>query len=534
MSRSLKWRSIVVAAAIILSLVYIYPSLVEGDLPTWWQKALPSEKINLGLDLKGGMHLVLEVQVETAVQSALDRIVEDLKAELRKDKIPVMSVARTADNKIEIKAANENNQERLNKLLENKFPHLVTDSSGQGDDAYSVVLAMDKKEAKRIRDLAVSQGLETIRNRIDQMGMKEPDIRLQGEDRIIVQIPGIEDPDKAIELMKTTAFLEFKLVDESRSPEKALAEGPPPGTEVLYELKTNPETGRTTKIPFLLRKRTQMTGAYVTDARVQIDNQFNTPYVSLNFDSNGSRIFEQITGANINKRLAIVLDGVVKSAPVIQDKIGGGRAQITGNFTMEEARNLAIVLRSGALLAPVKVLEERTVGASLGEDSINMGVNSIVVGLILVMIFMVIYYRMSGVIADVALLLNLLLIMAVLASFRATLTLPGIAGILLTIGMSVDANVLIFERIREEIRLGKTPRAAVDGGFGKALWTIVDANVTTLIVAIVLFQFGTGPIRGFAVTLSIGIVASFFTAIFVSRLIFDYLLVQLKMKAVSV
>jgi preprotein translocase subunit SecD len=277
-----------------------------------------------------------------------------------------------------------------------------------------------------------------------------------------------------------------------------------------------------------------MTGAYVTDARVQIDNQFNTPYVSLNFDSNGARIFEQITGANINKRLAIVLDDVVKSAPVIQDKIAGGRAQITGNFTMEEARNLAIVLRSGALLAPVKILEERTVGASLGEDSIRMGVNSILVGLVLVMIFMVVYYRMAGGIADVALLLNILIIMAVLSSFRATLTLPGIAGILLTIGMSVDANVLIFERIREEIRLGKTPRAAVDGGFGKALWTIVDANVTTLIVAIVLFQFGTGPIRGFAVTLSIGIVASFFTAIFVSRLIFDYLLVQVKMKAVSV
>jgi preprotein translocase subunit SecD len=267
---------------------------------------------------------------------------------------------------------------------------------------------------------------------------------------------------------------------------------------------------------------------------VSLDYQFNTPYVSLSFDSKGARLFERITEANVHKRLAIVLDGNVYSAPEIQEKIGGGRAQITGRFTMDEARDLAIALRAGALPAPVEILEERTVGPSLGQDSIEQGINSIIVGMILVLVFMVIYYRVSGVIADVAVILNVLLIMGALAAFRATLTLPGIAGIILTIGMSVDANVLIFERIREEIRLGKSPRAAVDGGFGKAMLTILDANVTTLIAALVLFQFGTGPIRGFAVTLSVGIVASLFTAIFVSRLIFDYLLVQLKMRQVSV
>ncbi|MDY6852764.1 MAG: protein translocase subunit SecD, partial [Thermodesulfobacteriota bacterium] len=311
------------------------------------------------------------------------------------------------------------------------------------------------------------------------------------------------------------------------------ANGPPPGTEVLYQIKTDRETGRTSKTPFLLRKRTLMTGQYVTDARVAF-NQFNEAYVSLNLDSKGARLFERITEAHVKKRLAIVLDGNVYSAPVIQERIGGGRAQISGSFSLEEAKDLAIVLRAGALPAPVKILEERTVGPSLGHDSISQGRNSIIVGLVLVLIFMVIYFRMAGVIADVALCLNMVLIVAALAAFKATLTLPGIAGIILTIGMSVDANVLIFERIREEIRLGKSPRAAVDGGFGKALLTILDANVTTLIAALVLFQFGTGPIRGFAVTLSVGILASLFTAIFVSRLIFDYLLVQVKMKAVSV
>jgi preprotein translocase subunit SecD len=254
----------------------------------------------------------------------------------------------------------------------------------------------------------------------------------------------------------------------------------------------------------------------------------------LTFDSVGAKLFEQITGENIKRRLAIVLDNKVNSAPVIQDKISGGRAQITGRFTMDEARDLAIVLRAGALPAPVKIIEERTVGPSLGKDSIEKGFKSMIFGGLVVIIFMVIYYGLSGVIADIALLLNILLIMGGLAFFGATLTLPGIAGMILTIGMSVDANVLIFERIREEVRLGKTPRTAVEGGFGKALVTILDANITTLIAALVLFQFGSGPVRGFAVTLSIGIIASLFTAIFVSRIIFDYIYVHHKVKKLSI
>jgi preprotein translocase subunit SecD len=283
-----------------------------------------------------------------------------------------------------------------------------------------------------------------------------------------------------------------------------------------------------------VNKRTYLTGEYLTDARVQIDSQFSEPYVSIDFDKKGGRLFERITEANVKKRLAIVLDNRVYSAPVIQEKISGGRARITGNFTTEDARDLAIVLRAGALPAPVEILEERTVGPSLGHDSIEKGLLSMWVGGLLVVLFILFYYKGAGLVANIALGLNIVLIAAGLAFFQATLTLPGIAGIILTIGMAVDANVIIFERIREEIRLGKTPRAAVDGGYGKATLTILDANVTTLIAALVLFQFGTGPVKGFAVTLSIGILASLFTAIVVTRLIFDYFVFQRRIKSLSI
>jgi preprotein translocase subunit SecD len=277
-----------------------------------------------------------------------------------------------------------------------------------------------------------------------------------------------------------------------------------------------------------------LTGEYLTDARVQIDNQYGDPYVSLSFNARGARLFERITGDNVDKRLAIVLDDNVYSAPVIRDRISGGRAQISGSFTMDEAKDLAIVLRAGALPAPVNILEERTVGPSLGKDSIEKGIKSMVIGGVIVIAFMVVYYGLSGIFAVLALLLNILFITAGLAFFGATLTLPGIAGMILTIGMAVDANVLVFERIREELRLGKPPRAAIEGGYGKAFVTILDANVTTFIAALVLFQFGTGPVRGFAVTLSIGVVASFITAVFITRIIFDYLYTYKRWKKISI
>jgi preprotein translocase subunit SecD len=323
-------------------------------------------------------------------------------------------------------------------------------------------------------------------------------------------------------------------LDEEHSLEQALSGSVPEDSEVLYQRVENKETGEVTKDPFLLRKRTVLTGETLTGAEIRFDSDFNEPYVSLTFNSVGAMIFQQVTRENIKKRLAIVLDDNVYSAPVIQDEIPGGRAQITGRFTSAEARDLAIVLRAGALPAPVVILENRTVGPSLGMDSIEKGITSIVYGGLLVIVFIAIYYKLSGVIAVTALFLNIVLLAGALAYFGAALTLPGIAGIILTVGMAIDANVLVFERIREEIRIGKTVRAAIDAGFSKAFRTIVDANITTFIAAVVLFQFGTGPIKGFAITLCIGIAASMFTAVFVSRTIFDATMNQKKLDKLSI
>jgi preprotein translocase subunit SecD len=393
---------------------------------------------------------------------------------------------------------------------------------------------LSEEEENRIEQNAVSQGLETIRNRVDQFGVSEPTIQAQGERRILVQLPGIKDADRAIKLIGKTARLDFKLVDESVSSQTALNGAIPEGDEILYKREENVETGEVTKTPFLVKKRTVLTGETLSGAEVRYDSDFNEPYVAITFNSIGAMIFQEVTRANVKKRLAIVLDDNVYSAPVIQEEIAGGRAQITGQFTTEEARDLAIILRAGALPAPVVILENRTVGPSLGKDSIEQGVRSILLGGLLVIIFIPIYYKLSGVVAVTALMLNLVLLLGALAYFGAALTLPGIAGMLLTVGMAIDANVLIFERIREEIRVGKTVRAAIEAGYAKALSTIVDANITTFIAAVVLFQFGTGPIKGFAITLCIGIAASMFTAVFVSRAIFDSFMSRKKIANLSI
>ncbi len=534
MSKSLTWRAAGAFIIIFFSVLYLVPS-VSSKLPSWWSSLfLPEERITLGLDLQGGMHLVLEVETPKAIESHLERIVEEIKQDLRREKLRYLDLRRSGTDEILITLMREEDGDKFRKLARSGYPDFDLESLSGEDERKSFTLSLQPRAKSRLSKMAVDQALETIRNRIDQFGVSEPDIRPQEGNRILVQLPGIRDPGRAISLIGKTALLEFKLVDDEHGVEEAREGNVPPGTEILYQVSIDPETGKDREIPFLLEKRTVLTGEYITDARVQIDSQYNEPYVSLTFDSVGARLFEQITGENIKRRLAIVLDDKVNSAPVIQDKISGGRAQITGRFTMEEARDLAIVLRAGALPAPVKIMEERTVGPSLGKDSIEKGFKSMIIGGLVVILFMVVYYGLSGAIADFALLLNIVLIMGGLAFFGATLTLPGIAGMILTIGMSVDANVLIFERIREEVRLGKTPRTAIEGGYGKALVTILDANITTLIAALVLFQFGTGPVRGFAVTLSIGIVASLFTAIFVTRIVFDYIYVNRKVKKISI
>jgi preprotein translocase subunit SecD len=393
---------------------------------------------------------------------------------------------------------------------------------------------LSSRDVETIKDYAVRQALETLRNRVDQFGVSEPTLQRQGENRILIQLPGVKDPQRAIALLGKTARLEFKMVAEDADPQEALAGNLPAGTQLLYERRVDRQTGATTELPLVVQDKTVLTGDLLSDAQVRIDTRFNEPYVAIDFNAVGARRFDQITAANVGKRMAIVLDDTVYSAPVIRERISGGSAQISGSFTEQEATDLAIILRAGSLPAPVKVLEDRTVGPSLGRDSINQGILSVAIGGILVVLVMVIYYRLAGMVANTALILNIFFIMAMLSMFKATLTLPGIAGIVLTIGMAVDANVLIFERIREELRLGKTARAALDAGFSKALSSIVDSNVTTLIAALVLFQFGTGPVKGFAVTLSIGIVSSLFTALFVSRLIFDYFLVHRQAKRLSI
>lgn len=531
MSKNLKWRGAIVAFLVIVAFTYLVPSLSD-DLPPWWAGFLPQEKIHLGLDLQGGMHLILEVEASKAVESHLERVVEDLKHDMRRKKIRYLALKRHRTEGIDLTLMREEDSGAFQDLAGSSYTdfNLVPDENIE--NGLGKRLLLDPVAKDQIMKMAADQALETIRNRIDQFGVSEPDIRPQANNRILIQLPGIKDPKRAIELIGKTALLEFKLVDEEGNLEEALKGNISPGREILY--RVTGDVGARERVPFLLKKRTLLTGEYITDARVQIDSQFNEPYVSLTFNARGARLFERITGENIEKRLAIVLDNHVYSAPVIQDKISGGRAQISGVFNMEEARDLAIVLRAGALPAPVKILEERTVGPSLGKDSIEKGRNSMVIGGIVVLLFMIAYYLFSGIIADLALLMNIFFIMAGLAFFGATLTLPGIAGIILTIGMAVDANVLIFERIREELRLGKPPRAAIEGGYRKALVTILDANITTFIAALVLFQFGTGPIRGFAVTLSIGLVASFVTAVFVTRVIFDYLFVVRKWKKISI
>jgi preprotein translocase subunit SecD len=528
------WKPALVVAVIIAAVIFVLPTvhmrLTATPQPTLW----PKKKINLGLDLQGGMHLVLEVETQKAVESTIERLVQELRSQLRTDRIAYADLKQVDGSRIVAQLQGQENIDKFEALLDKEFQDLRIASRKVADDTLDIVLDLPDEEAARIRKMATEQALETIRNRIDQFGVSEPDIRIQGEKRILIQLPGVKDTQRAKDLIGRTALLEFKLVDDAHSVEEAVQGRIFPGSELLYEISENRETRRTTKVPFLVQKRAALTGAYLTDAVVQIDSQYNEPYVSITFDKKGARLFERVTAENVNKRLAIVLDNTVYSAPVIQEKIAGGQARITGSFTAEEARDLAIVLRAGALPAPVTVIEERTVGPSLGTDSIHKGLVSMIVGLIVVGIFMVVYYRLSGIVANFALLLNILLIAGGLAAFQATLTLPGIAGIILTIGMAVDANVLIFERIREEITIGKTHRAAVDAGFERATLTILDANVTTLIAALVLFQFGTGPVKGFAVTLSLGVIASLFTALILTRLIFDYFLLTRKVKTLSI
>ena len=522
------YRMLLVLGLMLGGLVYLMPT-VASPLPEWWPSFLPHEAIRLGLDLQGGIHLILQVEVEKAVENALNGAMEDLRRELATAQIATARLERKGQ-RIHLRLQSPDKSTALSDLVKNKFPSLVF-SSDAGTEAGEVVLAFEEREQRRVREFAVDQSLETIRNRIDQFGVREALIQRSGSDGILVQLPGIQDPQRAKDLIGKTAVLEFKLVAaHAVDPTK-----PAPGTEVLYGQERDAVTGQVRgKVPYTLERKTLMTGEVIADARVRPSTQLEGPYVELVLNGRGAKLFEEITAANVGRLLAIVLDNTVYSAPVIRERIGGGRASITGNFELREARDLAIVLRAGALPAPVSLAEERTVGPTLGRDSIRQGVLSFVVGGTLVVLFMLVYYRGAGLLADAALVLNVFFIVAALAAFEATLTLPGIAGLVLTLGMAVDANVLINERIREELRLGKTVRAAIEAGYERALPAILDSNITTFLSGVILFQFGSGPVKGFAVTLCIGLVTSVFTAVVCTRIVYDYRLAGRRMTSVSI
>lgn len=544
MKKGIRGRLIFILLTVFISIVFFLPSTpLYSKLPSWWGRFFPSKGITLGLDLQGGMHLVMEVEGEKAVDNTVERAFEGLKGELQSKNLAVPSI-RKEGRDVLLSFAPEN-KEAIAKIVNEEYPNLATKQSAAGE----MVLTLRDSEVKRILESSTNQALETIRNRIDQFGVTEPLIQKQGANEILVQLPGVKDPQRAIALIGRTALLEFKLVDLQSPIARQLPqqiEGDaeaniiqefkdriPPDDQILFERDVNKETGKITKRPFLVKRQAALTGDLLSDARVSI-GQFNEPYVAITFDPVGARLFEKITEENRLGHLAIVLDDTIYSAPRINEKISGGRAQISGSFTMNQANDLSIVLRAGALPAPVKIIQNVTVGPSLGQDSIGNGFKAGILATVLVVSFMIIYYRASGLLADMTMVLNIILLLGAMAALNATLTLPGIAGIVLTIGMSVDSNVLIFERIRDELRAGKPVRMAIDAGYHKAFSSIFDSHVTTLITAFALFLFGTGPIKGFAVSLSLGVAINLFTSLVGTKVVYDFINNRWKLQRLSI
>ncbi|QVL48054.1 MAG: protein translocase subunit SecD [Thiocapsa sp.] len=497
---------------------------LSADLPGW-VRFLGLNPMSMGLDLRGGIHVVIDVDMEAALDQALERYVGDIRTELRDRKIRYLTVAREG-SRILIKFNDAAMRDDAEQALNSEFRDLDTQPLEEGGNLV-IAASLPPAQQEQIRTFALQQNITTLRNRVNALGVAEPSIARQGDRRIVVQLPGAQDPGRLKELLGATATLEYRLVDTENSVADALDGRVPVGSRLYRE-----RDGR----PILLNRRVIVTGDQITDASAGFDSQSGSPAVFVNLDGQGARRMRTMTTENVGKPMAVVfienvttteiVDGEsVKRTRKVEEVISvatirepfGRRFQTTGLDSSDEAHNLALLLRSGALAAPIQIVEERTIGPSLGQDNIDQGFMSVMIGLALVLVFMALYYRVFGLVANVVLLVNLVMIVAILSMLQATLTLPGIAGIVLTVGMAVDANVLIYERIREEIRNGSTPQASIHAGFDKALSTIVDANVTTLIAAVVLFSFGTGPIKGFAVTLFIGIIASMFTAILGAR-----------------
>lgn len=505
---------------------YVVALNLAPATPAWLRK-FGAEPMFLGLDLRGGVHFLMEVDMEAAIAKAEDRYMSDLRSQLRQEKVRYKTITRSKTGGLLIRFQNEAERDKGETVIEDEFFDLDVAIPDSATNEPQLLATIKEEVLRETQRLALQQNITTLRKRVNEIGVAEPVIQQQGLSRIVVQLPGIQDTAGAKDILGATATLEFRLVDEDHSPQDAVDGRVPAGSKLYYERNG---------FPILLRKQVMLTGESITNAASGIDQLNGGPNVSINLDGKGAKRMEAGTRDNVGKRLAVVfienkietveengelvqkkqtIEEVINAA-VIQEQLSR-RFQITGLESTQEARTLALLLRAGALAAPIYIIEERTVGPSLGQDNIDKGFDSVKIGFILVLIFMAIYYKVFGLVANVALALNLVLIVAMLSLLQATLTLPGIAGIVLTVGMAVDANVLIFERIREEIRNGNSPQASIHAGYEKAFSTIADANITTLIAALVLFSFGTGPIKGFAVTLSLGIISSMFTAIMVTR-----------------
>ncbi len=508
---------------------YVVALNLAPAAPTWLEQAgaLP---MYLGLDLRGGVHFLMEVDMDGAVRQAEQRYASDLRQMLREEKIRYAGISRQDTGGVLLRFRDEETRERAYDLIRRELPELVVTEREERQKP-ALLVKLNDQAANEVKDFALQQNITTLRNRVNELGVAEPVIQRQGNDRIVVQLPGVQDTAKAKEILGATATLEFRMVDTEHSVQEALT-GRVPATARLYRESNG--------APILLKRSVMLSGDYITDASSGLDQTNGSPAVFITLDGKGASLFSKRTRDQIGRPMATVfienksetrlVDGVevkevrteetVINVATIRDQLSK-RFQITGLDNTEEARDLALLLRAGALAAPIEIIEERTVGPSLGRENIEQGFNSVIIGFVLVLIFMAIYYRVFGLVADLALTFNLVMIVAVLSMLQATLTLPGIAGIVLTTGMAVDANVLIFERIREELRNGNTPQASIEAGYKKAFSTIADANITTLIAAVVLFGFGTGPIKGFAITLSIGIATSMFTAIMGTRAVIN-------------
>ena len=504
-----KWKISVILAVCILGLLYASPNMLNSStaegLPDW----MPKKQISLGLDLQGGSHLLLEVETKVVLKERLEASIDAIRDTLRKDKIGYRDLKIDGERVVvTIRDANQVDAARqLIRVLDNGA------ETERNDNGEISVTLTEQARRERITS-AVEQSIEIVRRRIDETGVREPNIQRQGEERILVQRPGVDDPERIKRLLGKTAKMSFHLVQQSYYNREDAPKRAPAGTVLVPSLDEKDSTGQ--PVQLLLRKRIVVSGENLVDSQPTFEQ--NRPVVSFRFDSLGAKKFGKASTENVNRQIAIVLDNKVISAPRINEPILGGNGIISGRFTTQEAKDLALLLRAGALPAPLTILEERTVGPGLGADSIAAGKIASIIGMIGVIVFMIVTYNLFGVLADIALCVNIVLIIAALSVLQATLTLPGIAGIVLTIGMAVDANVLVFERIREEMRLGRGPISAIDAGYKRAITTIIDANVTTLIAAVLLFEFGSGPIRGFAVTLAIGILSSLFTATMLTRL----------------